>query len=297
MKKSTCLFGGALMAAGMANVAAAQFTLPSVAGPVNVAAGANSYVPFDATGVPAGTYNYFSVSVDWAAGGGNPWSNEARIALANGDLSTIYQNTFIGADNGATNGNNITLNWTGFFDTTDFNSGDTLQLIATQVYAGSDANWSNLSVTLDFIAPPNLADFALPTVIESGDKVFGNTDNSTDDFTNTSGDAFASGSGEDGGDDIYEINWAGGRMFSRLEFDGAAEDLDLFLYEADGTFIDRAFTLDDPEIIDVTLPAGTYYARVDGFTSGAYSLLVTPAPGAIALFGMAGLAGIRRRRA
>ena len=166
----------------------------------------------------------------------------------------------------------------------------------------ADAQWDDITFDFfdNFVAPPTLADLSIGTLV-SDDTAFGNTVNSSNDLISTSGNAFlGGGTSETGGDDVYEINWGGGRFFGSLNFDGSVNDLDLFLYDANDDLVDSAFTTSDPEIIDIAnLPAGTYYARADGFfgDAGNYALSITPAPGTAALLGLAGFAGIRRRRA
>ena len=84
-----------------------------------------------------------------------------------------------------------------------------------------------------------------------------------------------------------------GDFFEQLE-NGGYFDFDPGTAEAGGSVIIAQFTI-------AADAAGTYEGTVDwqgagaGFTSNVFSVVV-PAPGAVALLGLAGLAGTRRRR-
>lgn len=111
------------------------------------------------TGIPAGTYTSFSVSVDWSVAGGDPWSDEAIWALTDAPLATAT--TFYAdpgpASNAAANGSPVTLTWNGFFDipyTAPTNG--SLYFLSAQTFTGSSANWNNITITLSdaTITPP-----------------------------------------------------------------------------------------------------------------------------------------------
>jgi MYXO-CTERM domain-containing protein len=309
MKKSTCLFGGALMAAGMANVAAAQFTYPLQAGPFNVPAPAGgTNLNLNLGPAVAGPWNMVSITADWTTGmpgGGSGFLAYASEALAtagltpdSGDLAG--GNAFF--SDGAGNTDPQTINWSFALDT-EYDGLSDLFVTFTEQFANYDYNLANVSVTLSFeeIEPEvfDLTPFSIGT-LEDGDKGAGDTTRSTDDFQTTAGNVvFGTGTNETGGDDIWTLNWGGGDFEASLDIITAGVDLDLFLYDTNGDLLASAFTVDNPEIIAGSLAAGTYFLRVDGFLgdAGQYSLSITPAPGAMALMGVAGLAGFRRRRA
>lgn len=105
----------------------------------------------------------------------------------------------------------------------------------------------------------------------------------------------------DGGDIVYGLDWAGGDINLTLTpLDST--DPDLFLY--------RPSNLDDSSDYSITngvdtvfvnnAPAGFYYIVIDTtfFNEGDFRLDVAqaPAPGALALFGVALFTGGRRRR-
>ncbi|NRR91294.1 gliding motility-associated C-terminal domain-containing protein [Winogradskyella undariae] len=148
MKKIT-LF---LIMLGFFLTASAQYSFPTVVGPTNVVEGTPVTIELNdvanSSGVPAsssGSYNSFLVTADWSAGAGGPWSSEADITLTtsagsvtidppttNGSLGSDAVITFAGELPGA------------YAPTTD----GTLDLILNQSYFISDANWSNIVVTL-----------------------------------------------------------------------------------------------------------------------------------------------------
>lgn len=146
------------------------------------------------------------------------------------------------------------------------------------------------------------ADFSGQTIlgpISAGSVVSGSTLGASDD-----NDGFDSGGHFfdiwDGGDDVWQLDWAGGTMTVTLESFGGADN-DLFVYspgayDSTGDYgIAGAFD----QVTLIGAAAGTYYINVDStaFSEGDYRLSVSaiPAPGAGVLVG-AGLLGISRRR-
>ena len=118
--------------------------------------------------LPAGTYTSYELSTNWVAGSGDPFSNEAIWALAN--ESPLTASTVFYADpgisaNSLNNGNPVTLNWSGNFDT-PYSSGP-LYFLTLQTFGGSNANWNNTTLTLKtapvVIPPPPSTNFAPPT--------------------------------------------------------------------------------------------------------------------------------------
>ncbi|GAB4545769.1 MAG: hypothetical protein Tsb0013_03910 [Phycisphaerales bacterium] len=309
MKK--LLTTGALLA--LTGAASASFTFPSfdVTGISD-----NMWAGIDLTtlaAVPAGTYEQATITLTWnddtpgTSSFSNGWANEARVSFAStlgsGSLTepdtgagTIYAPATSGDGAGNDLGpQSLTFNVPLI---TNYTSGP-LFFNYRQTFDGANIiDWTNISITLGEAPPPQfLADFVIGTLMD-GDQVTGDTRNSTNDFISVDGDPFVQSGPETGGDDIYELIWGGGDFDAYLNFE-AGKDLDLFLYDANDTYLARAYTTDNPENLSVAnLPAGTYYLRVDGFLgdNSAYTLTI-PAPGSVALLGLAGLAGVRRRRA
>lgn len=146
-----------LAAAGL--VGAADFTFPTAAGPYAVTT-AGVTVPFNdsgnAAGVPAApageVYKSFSVTADWAAVSGNPYSNEADLTVHFGAAgSTLVDPPTSGA---GANGNPTTLVFQGTLMGYDPAVDGTIEVVLHQSYTGSTASWSNLVVTLRTAIPP-----------------------------------------------------------------------------------------------------------------------------------------------
>ena len=105
MKKIT-LF---LIMLGLCVTASAQYDFSTIVGPTNVAEGTPVTINLNdvanSVGVPAsssGAYDSFSITVDWSAGGGGPWSSEADITFTTSAGSvTIDPPTAGGANSGA----------------------------------------------------------------------------------------------------------------------------------------------------------------------------------------------------
>ncbi|MBU2927025.1 choice-of-anchor L domain-containing protein [Winogradskyella psychrotolerans] len=133
--------------------AQAQYNFSPITGPTNVIAGTpviinlndlanTSNVPVSSTG----SYNSFLITVNWVQRNGNPWSNDAQLTV----LTTAGAIDFLDPSNGgANNGDATTLTYTGelagLYNPT--NDGY-LDLVLNQEYAGSDANWYNIEITL-----------------------------------------------------------------------------------------------------------------------------------------------------
>ncbi|CAN5551595.1 hypothetical protein BH11PLA2_BH11PLA2_05420 [soil metagenome] len=146
----------------------AQYTFPvyNPSSPV-----VQTWQSFDLTtlGTPtAGTYVSATVLVNWVAGGGDPWSVEARLTFSDvaGTGALTYPTppapTYTGgsaysnvtaASNALNSGNPVpNLSFSAGF-TTNYTSGP-LFLNIGQTFGGSDASWSSISVTLNAAAPP-----------------------------------------------------------------------------------------------------------------------------------------------
>ncbi len=153
----------------------AQQTFPVVSGPVNVVAGTPQTVNInDATntaGISSGFYDSFEVTADWAAGGGNPWSTEAELEIVIAAGSTIVDPPTSG---GANDGNATTLIFSGdFAGIYDPDTDGALDVIFDQSFGGSDADWSNIQVTI----------FEAPTCITPSSLAVSNVTTSTADLT------------------------------------------------------------------------------------------------------------------
>ncbi|WP_178986528.1 GEVED domain-containing protein [Winogradskyella helgolandensis] len=165
MKKIT-LF---LIMLGFFLTASAQYDFPPIVGPINVVSGGNVSININDTantaGVPAsssGSYSSFSVSADWVEGDGFPYSQEAQLTI-----TTSAGDVFLDI---ATSGWNFDANDTtlifsgelpaGYDPTTD----GYLEITPNQDYAGSDANWSNIVVTL-FESPSCLSPSGMMTTM------------------------------------------------------------------------------------------------------------------------------------
>lgn len=100
----------------------------------------------------AGVYDLFTVTVDWEAGSGGPWSSEADLTVTTSSGSVNVAPPTSGS---ASNGTATTLTFSGFLPGPyDPSVNGTLDLTLNQSFGGSDANWSNISVTIDTAPPP-----------------------------------------------------------------------------------------------------------------------------------------------
>ena len=150
MKKITLLIVAAVFTCFVGN---AQYVFNPIAGPVNVAEGSPVTINLNdianSSGVAAsstGTYNSFSISVDWVAVSGIPWSSEADIIFTTSVGSTHIDPPTAG---GANSTDNTTLIFEGFLaDVYDPTVDGYIDLVLNQSYNGSIANWSNIVVTL-----------------------------------------------------------------------------------------------------------------------------------------------------
>jgi uncharacterized protein (TIGR03382 family) len=250
----------------------------------------------DVSGVPAGTYGSYEINVDWSDSF-DAWSSEARAGLWSVN-DGAYTAPFVAANNAANSGDPVTLNWAGSLNF-EYNGGDPLEFDAGQTWGGSSANWDNISITLfeGSVSLPMLSDIAIAK-IGPGANVMGNNSGSPDVLNGPNG--FGSGNWG-GGDDVYELNWTGGDLVVDLLFSHAQGDLDLFVWGNDTAtnLLGSGLSVSDNEQVVVPgLAAGTYWIHIDGWqgASADYKLNVIPTPGALAVFGFAGLAAVRRRR-
>lgn len=281
----------------------ASFTFPSFNQVVdNTAAAGLDPEEVALTGAPAGTYTGFSVTVNWSAVSGDPWSNEAIWAFTDLPFSTpptVFYADPGAAPNSAGDGNPVTLSWSGFMDT-PYNGGDPLRFLMAQTFTGSTANWNNVSITINDAAP--VAPPSTETVV--GGSLTGNLAAAQVQWYHF----FYSGTG------ALDLNTLGSTL-------GPDNDTELGLYSAGGVLIDFNDDIDFAggnflsrlAFADGELPAGDYYLALGGFntdygpafqvtsTSGETGAFVIngisiPEPATLAGLAVAGLF-IRRRRA
>jgi hypothetical protein len=160
-----------------------------------------------------------------------------------------------------------------------------------------------VAASLCVAAGPARADFSGQTILGPltlNSSVSGDSTNSDD-----NNDGWFSGTHIfdvwDGGDDVWQLNWAGGDMMITLSYDNTVCDPDVFLYvpgSLDESTYDNYTNASPSSIIVNGAAAGTYYILIDSSdgAEGAYRLDVIPAPGVMALAGTAGLILARRRR-
>ena len=149
MKNFTLLFSALLLTA-FSWQANAQYSFP-VAGPVNVPNGAAPTVNFNdlanTAGVPiTDTYSTFSVSVDWVAGAGGPYSSEGDLTMVTNSGSVLIDPATTGS---AFSSTSVTMTFDGTFTAPyDPSSDGLLDIVLNQSWSGSDADWSNIVVTI-----------------------------------------------------------------------------------------------------------------------------------------------------
>ena len=150
MKKITLFLVATLFTCFVGN---AQYVFNTIVGPSNVVAGSPVTINLNdiantanVTSSSTGSYNSFSVSVGWEAGSGVPWSSEA-------DLTFITQAGSVNIDPptsgsaGSTDSTTLIFegNLAGLYDPS---VNGYIDLVLNQSFSGSNANWSNIVVTL-----------------------------------------------------------------------------------------------------------------------------------------------------
>ncbi|MBL0870453.1 MAG: hypothetical protein IBJ18_07760 [Phycisphaerales bacterium] len=142
--------------AGLA-VSAAQAQNITIPGPINVTAAITTQ-DLNGAGIPAGTYTKMTMSMDWLAGAGDPYTNEAVWALLNQATfagATQYANPGVAFGSYGDGDPRTGMQWAVALNPT-YTGGNPLFLGTQQTFAGSDAFWSNISISLTTgaIAPP-----------------------------------------------------------------------------------------------------------------------------------------------
>lgn len=252
-------------------------------------------------GAPAGVYTQYSVSVQWSAVSGDPWSNEAIWAFNDtGTLTPTIWNADPGpAGNSANNGDPVTLTWNGFMDV-PYNTAQPFHYLMAQTFGGSTANWNNISISINNNPP------VAPVAAQSFQ---GGSLNGT----------LAAGEVK-----WYKFNYTDGPGGLTLDTIGSllapSNDTEIGLYYGPtGTLI----ASDDdsgPDLLSLLsfapgeLINGEYYLAIGGFNTTfgpAFSVTSTstntgsfvingisiPEPGSLAVLGAAAVLFVRRRRA
>ncbi|MGB3548221.1 MAG: hypothetical protein WBA17_14695, partial [Saprospiraceae bacterium] len=241
----------------------AQFTFPTQAGPFNVT---NVYSPAtnvilnttaNSAGVPAGQYRTFSLTLNWVAGTGGPWSSEARLRVTTASGQSVELSPSSGQ---ASNGNPAMLTFTGTFaglynPTTD----GMLTLGIRQSFSTSTATWSNLSFTINpFVQPPP------PTTVGSL------ATSGCNDMVTLSTSLTANGVR------WVEFNYDGNSQSLTFDTEGSTltagtfgpDDTEIGLYDSNGFLIaidDDGGTGGLSSLTRTGLTAGTYYIAAGGF--------------------------------
>lgn len=287
----------------ISNFAEASHTIPSFSQTVTSTAGSLLL-----TGIPAGTYTSYSVSLDWAAGPGDPWSSEGIWALTDAPLATA---TTFYADPGPSSaaldsGAPVHLTWSGPLDVPYTAPADgSLYFLSLQTFGGSSANWSNISITLNdsVVSPPS----STATVL--GGSISAPLAASAVQWYSFS----YSGAG------AISLDTTGSTLTPSTF--GEPNDTEIALYSSAGALIETNDDIDFAGGVLTSglsytsgeLPAGTYYVAVTGF-NGAFAggfgatstsistgtivlngLSVVPEPTSLAALGMISLIGRRRR--
>lgn len=152
MKKITLILF-VIIAEFFGNYLNAQHSFTAVAGPTLVAQGTPVTLNVNDAGntaaVPAsstGSYGTFSVSVEWAANAGGPYSSEADLTMITTAGSVLIDPPTTG---GMASEANTTLTFVGEF-TSPYNpqTDGMLDIRLRQSWSGSSANWSNIVVTI-----------------------------------------------------------------------------------------------------------------------------------------------------
>lgn len=139
----------------------AQFTFPTISGPITITGGTDVVQNINNTansaGVTAEDYEGFIVTVDWT-NVDNAYSSEARLIVTTSSGSTAVLFPTSGS---ASNGDSTTITFEAdFVGTYNPSANGLLGMTFRQSWSGSQANWNNIEITLvpapDCIAPITL---------------------------------------------------------------------------------------------------------------------------------------------
>jgi hypothetical protein len=241
----------------------AQHTFATIPGPVTVASDSGPTTLSindvgNSAGVPAGTYNLFTVTVDWGNPIGDPWSSEADLTITTSAGSVTIDPATSGAAN---SGAATTLTFSGGLPGGDYDPSvdGFLEISLNQSYAGSSADWSNISVLIDFTPPP-------PPPATIGTITIGSA---TCGVQQTITDAYDPA--------VSDVDWVLFVYDGSCEavtfdtFTSAFEDTELGVYAENGSLLgsndDAAGGGLLSELILPSLSAGNYYIAIGGFNT------------------------------
>jgi len=135
----------------LATPLAAQYTFPGSLTFNGVTTTAQDQA-LNVSGVPAGNYGTYVVTVNWSAPTGDPYSTEAQLSITDGATTTYVsaQAPTSGAQNSTAP---VTITFSGTFAGT-YVGGNPLTIRAVQTYDlnGSTANWANVTVQITAIS-------------------------------------------------------------------------------------------------------------------------------------------------
>jgi hypothetical protein len=242
-----------------------------------------------------GPWTSFTLTTDWVAGGGGPWSSEASFSLFNG-LATVVPAS-APSSGAANNGVSTTLTWTGLF--APVASGTSLDFRFRQTFSGSTATWNNTVLTFGTLTPTlpsnvfNLGSInpAGPLTIQS----IGAANDTVIGLWNSSG-VLLETDDDDGPGALSLINQTlglGTYYVGMVEYGNSVTGGAGFGYTMVGgnAAITNGLSVGDGT---TTLSSPGESIAVGGVQW--YSFTVVPTPGAAALLGLGGLAVARRRR-
>jgi hypothetical protein len=252
-------FSRALLAAAVAGVlslssaAFAQYAVPPFSLTVTNTSAAGLEPSFQLiTGIPAGIYGSYTVSVDWGGSVGDAWSSEAIWAFT--DAPTLTPTPIFYADPGASPDSfddalPETLTWSGAFDINYDTTAGPLYFLAAQAFAPTSAQWNSITITLDAPLGPPTPPVAVNATVGGS-------------FTSTLG------AGEV---EWYKFDYAGGDLVIDTEGSTLSDnDTELGLYNSAGALV----ASDDDGgsgflslLVAVGLPADTYYLAVSGWST------------------------------
>ncbi len=293
MKK---LLGSAMVMLLLAGVANADYSFPmfDITNVPDTTVGP-AVVDLNGAAITADTYYSYSVTFDWSAVSGDPWSEEALLGFADANsvdgVTTWYADPGTNMPGSYDDPYPTTITQTGFFDT-PYVGGNPLFFFAGQAYTGSVASWTDIDI--DFSTATAVAPTAMDVAVPSS----------------------TSGSLSEG-----VIDWYSFTLGSEADVDintllsPLTTDTELGLYSETGTLLatnddfDYANDIYLSQILG-TLSAGTYYVAVGGWDSqfgngftavggdslGDYTLTITPEPASLALLVLGGFSALRRRR-
>jgi hypothetical protein len=299
MRRSASIVAALIASAGLSSMAMGA----SVNYPLGNLFVPDLFAPYETTLAPAGfNPTKATFSTDWVAGSGGPWSNEAIWAVTDAPLNvaTEFYWDLGPSPDGASDGNPVTLNWEGYrggYDPLPDLSADALNFIAGQAFDFSDAFWNNASLTLSDGAAATPDAFIDLGVVANQFVPF-DIDTIGSDFDTELGIFNSFGGLADTDDD------GAGSLLSLLNVPGLPAGDYYFnaggfntIYGGGGyEAIVGDFGSDGGNLV-INIDGSEVYAGALGADSNQFfRFTVVPTPGTLAVVGLAGIAGIRRRR-